>query len=124
MSDLTTLLVIVALCLTVLAFTVKSQLFHGAMIHGAALIVWLITTILLVFKAIDTYPGVYDPATISIPTAIGLFGVTMILIHLVSILLPYLRGRTSEADTYNARQEGYKQMIAQKTRRRKKDIWS
>ena len=112
------LIVVAALFLTILAFALKSDVFTAPMLHGVSILIWMIATWMLVTNALNNYPGTY------IPTAVGLFGMTMVIVHTVAVLLPYLRGRRSDHDVYNERQAAYKIMIAGKTRRpSNKDIW-
>lgn len=106
----------ISLSLTILAFILKSNVFYSPMLHSVAVLGWLITTVLMVKAAIDTY------ADEQIALAVGLFGVSIVITETVAILLPYLRERKSTHEQYNQRQASYRTMIYSKTTRQSK--WS
>ncbi len=114
---LTILVSVGAIIMTVLAFALKETVFRVPMLHGAAVLIWLVTTVLLVVNAVANYPGTV------VPEGIAVFGMTMIIIHTVSILMPYLRSRKGESEVYNERQSLYKARMAQMFRRRTKMWW-
>jgi tellurite resistance protein TehA-like permease len=114
---LTILVVILALVFSILARTVRDTLHHSPMLHGVALLGWLVGTFLMVKLAID---NLGDP---SVTLGVGLFCISMVIVETVSILLPFVRERKSSEQKYNNRQTAYKAKIAGMTKRKVKMWW-
>jgi TRAP-type C4-dicarboxylate transport system permease small subunit len=123
MTIFTALIVGIAVCLTVLAFTVgRDSLAYSGMLHSVALLVWMVATWVLIDIANEHYSTTEYAGHVGIVGATGLFGFSMVLIHIVSILLPYIRERKSPRDAYNERQSAFKLKIANMTKK-KKNYW-
>jgi len=110
--------VAVAICITILAFVLKDNVFYSPMLHAVALLGWLIGTFLMVKAAIDQYHGDEQ-----ITLAVGLFGISMVIVETVAIILPYLRQRKTDKDVYNTRQKAFRDQIAGMTQKKEKMWW-
>jgi len=109
--------VAVAICITILAFVLKDNVFYSPMLHAVALLGWLIGTFLMVKAAIDQYNDE------SITLAVGLFGVSMVIVETVAIIIPYLRQRKTDKYMYNTRQKAFRDQIAGMTQKKEKMWW-
>ncbi len=114
---LTILVVVLALVFSILARMVRDALHHGPMLHGVALLGWLVGTFLMVKLAID---NLGDP---SVTLGVGLFCISMVIVETVSILLPFVRERKTPSERYNERQTAYKTKIAGMTKKKVKMWW-
>lgn len=117
---LTALIVLACLVITVTAFCMK-DLTHRTMLHAVAMLGWMVITWMWVRTAISTYEGMYQADYI--PTAIGLFGISMVLVEVVAIILPYLKESRTPSDAYRIRQSEYRLKIAGMTKKKQKMWW-
>ncbi len=120
MSLLMILAIVVALVLTIFGAFVKNkeQIYYAPMIHGAAILAWMLATWGMVTYALVVWPG-----TSFLPTAFGLFGFSMVIIQAVLILLPYIKERKNEFQKYELRQADYRHKIAKMTNKNKEKMW-
>jgi len=107
------IIVFVSMGLMISAFAFKRP-----ELHAAALLGWLISTWLLVTDALGSYSGTY------IPTAVALFGMSMVILETVFILLPYLHTQRSQTQRYNERQATFRGKIAGMSRRTSRNWWA
>ena len=109
--------VAVAMCLTILAFILRDNVYYSPMLHAVALLGWLIGTFLMVKAAIDQYQDE------QITLAVGLFGISMVIVETVAIILPYLKQRKTDKYMYNTRQKAFRDQIAGMTQKKEKMWW-
>lgn len=111
------IMIAVAVIFTALSFAIPASVYHGPMLHAITVVAWLIATILLVMTTVSEYPGTI------IPTAVGLFGTAMVIIHTTMIVIPLMKERSR--DTYDDEQLAIKKRIANITKQNngKKSWW-
>ena len=102
---LTAIIAIIVLGLTLTAFILKRIELHAVSIIG-----WLVLTYFLVTAALGSY-------NTFIPTAVGLFGLSMVILHTVMIVMIASANRTHSM-TYDEEKEQNRQMIYKLTKKK------